>query len=225
MIYGGTLESNRVFLNIDSAVAHALTSSAAANKQYFILLEKNGAESGLSTSATISDITDYAHIIGLTKECVVYGADNAFTSGALGRVVIKDITLKWEAGLTATPSFTNVIFENVVFDFADNDLAFTTCQFLNCQVKRTSGNWTVTNCSGNTLLADSYPSITGYSPQIIVNGAYNQRRLGTLPTIASANTLTLTYGNTFKISGTTTINNITTTGWTEGSVVILLIVS
>ena len=46
-----------------------------------------------------------------------------------------------------------------------------------------------------------------------VNGAYNQRRLGTLPTIASANTLTLTYGNTFKISGTTTINNITTTGW------------
>lgn len=40
--------------------------------------------------------------------------------------------------------------------------------------------------------------------------------------VASAGTLTLgTDGNRFDVTGTTTINYITTTGWTAGSVVIL----
>lgn len=93
---------------------------------------------------------------------------------------------------------------------------------MNCRVTNTGGGtWSVTNCNGTAVIADVLPTITGYAPKIYLTGQYNYRDLGTLPVIASAGTITLTYGNTFDISGTTTITNITTTGWTDGSIITL----
>jgi len=51
---------------------------------------------------------------------------------------------------------------------------------------------------------------------------FNKRDQGNKGTdIASASTITLTNGNLFKITGTTTIDYITTTGWKLGSIICL----
>jgi len=225
VIYDGIFEGGanpRVELSINAALASASAQTPTNTKQYFILVEKNGAETGIGTAANLSSIVDYVHISGQNIGTVINGDDTVFTAGALGRTVIKDCALTWANGATATPSFTNVIFENVLFDINDNSLDFITCIFINCRVKGTTGNYTISNCSGLPLLADELPSTTtGYSPEIVITGEYHQRKLGTLPTIASASTLTLTYGNNFNITGTTTIDNITNTGWTDGSQVTL----
>jgi len=225
VIYDGVFEGGsnpRVELTINNAIASASAGTPVAGKQYYIFVEKNGGETGIGSAGNISSLVDYVHISGQNINTVINGDDTVYTAGALGRVVVKDCALTWTNGATATPSFTNVIFENVLFDINDNSIDFTTCMFLNCRVKGTAGNWTITNCSGTPILADELPStITGYAPEIIITGLYHQRKLGTLPSIASAGTLTLTYGNSFNITGTTTIANITNTGWTDGSQITL----
>lgn len=62
---------------------------------------------------------------------------------------------------------------------------------------------------------------------IDANGYTNMtNRLETaFATVASANNLTLTTGNVFAITGTTTINAITTTNWQAGSIIILIFAS
>lgn len=60
------------------------------------------------------------------------------------------------------------------------------------------------------------------------NGAikFNGRAQGQLGSaVASANDIALTYGNLFSVTGTTTINTISATGWRAGSVVTLLFTS
>ena len=62
---------------------------------------------------------------------------------------------------------------------------------------------------------------------IDANGYTNMtNRLETaFATVASANNLTLTTGNVFAITGTTTVNAITTTNWQAGSIIILIFAS
>jgi len=62
---------------------------------------------------------------------------------------------------------------------------------------------------------------------IDANGYTNMtNRLATaFATVASANNLTLTTGNVFSITGTTTVNAITTTNWQAGSIIILIFAS
>jgi len=54
------------------------------------------------------------------------------------------------------------------------------------------------------------------------NTFFNKRSQGNKgPDITSSSTLTLSNGNLFAITGTTTINYITTTGWKQGSIICL----
>lgn len=226
VIYDGVFEggtSPRVELSITAALASASALTPTNAKQYYVLVEKNGAETGIGSAANLSSIVDYVHISGQNIGTVINGDDTALTAGAIGRTIIKDCALTWASGATATPSFTNVVFQNVLFDINDNSLDFTTCLFLNCRIKGTAGNYTISNCSGLPLLADELPStITGYAPKIYLTGLYNQREQGRLTTVASAGTLTLANSNEFYITGTTNITDIATTGWADGSRVYFL---
>ncbi len=227
VIYDGVFEGGdnpRVELTINDAIASAVAGTPVVGKQYYIFVEKNGGETGIGSAGNVSSLVDYVHISGQNINTVINGDDTAYAVGGLGRTIVKDCALTWATGATATPSFINVIFENVLFDISDNSIDFTTCMFLNCRVKGTAGNWTLTDCSGTPILADELPStITGYAPEIIITGLYNQRQLGRKgATVASATTITLgSTGNYFRISGTTDIERITTTGWTEGSEITL----
>lgn len=53
------------------------------------------------------------------------------------------------------------------------------------------------------------------------NATFSARILGKQSTVASANDMTLTAGNAFQITGTTTINTISATTWTAGSTIVL----
>lgn len=73
--------------------------------------------------------------------------------------------------------------------------------------------------SGSTLQSLNNTVEFNYQQQVLITG---QLQLEKGPDRASASTTTLsTYGNYFDITGTTTINYITTTDWKAGSMVVL----
>ncbi len=222
VIYNGTQETNRTFITINAAVLNAIANSPSVTNQFFIEIQKDS--NSRVTANTISSVetVDYVHLFASNNRIRIFGADDAFDGGA-GKTQITNLTIVWEAGLTATPSFTGCVFEDVIFDITDNAIDFTSCEFRgNCQVKRTTGTWTITTCTGSDITAEVLPTFTGANPYVRVNNQYNYRNLGTIPSIASGATITLTYGNSFYITGTTNISDITNTGWTDGSIVHLL---
>jgi len=228
VIYGGTFEGGdnpRVDLTINNAIANAVALTPASNKRYYIFVEKNGLEDGYGASAVVSSFPDFINFSGQNNQCRIFPADDTFTSTTLGNSIIKDFTMEWGNGATATPAFVRKIFQDVVFDINDNAISFNECLFLgNCYVKGTTGTYTITNCNGTPLLADEIPAtITGFSPKIYIVGAYNQRNLGIKGSnIASATNITAgTIGNLFTVTGTTNIETLSVSNWTEGSIVSL----
>jgi len=221
VIYDGSQEDNRIYTSISATVANCVALTPSTTQQFFIqVLQDSNARTSANTISSV-EVADYVHIFASNNRLRVFGADDSF-DGNSGKTQISNITMVWEAGLTATPNFTGCVFEDVIFDITDNSIDFISCEFRgNCQVLRTTGTWTMNACTGSDITAEVLPTFTGANPFVRVDNQYNYRELGTLPVVASAGTITLTYGNTFDISGTTTITNITTTGWTDGSIITL----
>lgn len=221
VIYDGTQEDNRIYTSISATVANCVAQTPSTTQQFFVqILQDSNTRVSANTISSV-EVADYVHIFASNNRLRIFGADDSF-DGNSGKTQISNVTIVWEAGLTATPNFTGCVFEDVIFDITDNSIDFISCEFRgNCQVKRTTGTWTMNACTGADITADVLPTFTGANPYVRVNSQYNYRDLGSLPVIASTGTITLTYGNSFDISGTTTITNITTTGWTNGSIVTL----
>lgn len=65
-------------------------------------------------------------------------------------------------------------------------------------------------------------NLTGIQPQLADDSAPARWLQGQGTDVASASTITLTNGNSFELTGTTTVNLITNTGWVEGSIITLI---
>lgn len=72
----------------------------------------------------------------------------------------------------------------------------------------------------------SFPALkrnaTGLQPQLADDSGSARWLQGQGADVASASTITLGNGNSFELTGTTAINLITSTGWTEGSIITLI---
>ena len=224
VIYNGTQETNRTFIDISASVLNAVANSPSVTKQFFVEIQQDSNTRVSANTISSVETVDYVHLFAISNRIRIFGADDAFDGNA-GKTAIVNLTTVWESGLTATPSFTGFVFEDAIFDIADNALDFISCEFRgNCQVKGTAGTWTMNNCTGSDITAHTYPTTTtGYAPGVRISGAYNQRDLGRKgANIASATNITAgTIGNLFTVTGTTNLETLAVTNWTEGSEVSL----
>jgi len=236
LIPSGVVETDKVYKTIQFALDKA-EDLAASDRRMIIEIHGNG--TGLvegNYNMIPSGVAEpYIDLIGMHPS-VLMGVGEATYEGTAGANIMANMILD-NYNENAETDFENRIFYNVKFQntYGSGTPAFnfTGCIFIGCSI--TTGFTFDVTCKGNVydlvngemiilgdinlnggLLVDGYTVVNS-------SGDVKPRRLqgrhGT--NVASATTITLGDGNSFNITGTTTIELMTNTDWDAGSIVTL----
>jgi len=230
--YNCTQENNRRYQKLEAAMIVA-NSYADATKRMAVCVE-GGDTDAVDVVANynklyVTAVADYVDIIGRTQALVLEMEDSVYTAGALGRRILDNVTLNCPD--TANTTLVNYILRNVKFTRstgASGGFTLTDCIVENCE-KTTATVAANAGCIGEILdvtnakrlILSKLQDEGGLYDVLLPNGDIQGKRLlgRQGANIASASSITLGEGNYFIVTGTTTIATISTTNWTDGSVV------
>ena len=236
VIPDGVQETNKVYRTIASALT-AAEAFAASDRIMYITFQGNGIGSTLTDYNLLpaGSAEEYIHIVGIGEGINIRVAEDLY-DGTLGQNIYSNLTFDNEAE-DANTDFTNKTFYHCkfsnTFGSGTPSYDFVGCIFVGCTI--TTGYTFDSACKGDVydlvnaeviilgdinlnggLLVDGYTVVNS-------SGDVKPRRLqgrhGT--NVASATTITLGDGNSFNITGTTTIELMTNTDWDAGSIVTL----
>jgi len=236
----GAQETDRVYTTIALAYTNAITKIGFSDTTIDIILTGNGYNNGSLPSEynyfNTQAMDEFINIGGTGRDVRILINDSAYVGGSpTNKSIFFDCTLDCNID-TSTPSFEDCIFKNVIFDGsvgAGATFTFNSCDFEDCEFTSGVTAFTVdSDCTGKVYNQANDKYITYYSGEsysddttvydvITTAGDVKPKRLlgRNGGTIASDTIITLLEGNFFVISGTTLIEGITVTGWTEGSTV------
>lgn len=231
--FNGTQEENRRYLTVESGINQA-NEYATADRRIVLLIEGSGNDD----TSLLADYNrlpvsfdPYIDIVGIEQSVIlVVDGGEDYSSTNLGENIISNVTLILPAEASPT-GLTKKILRNVKFTSEDGTGQFnlTNCIVENCS--RENCTVTTSGCIGNVLDITNSQEFMLHKV-LDAGGAYEisyangdirgRRQLGRQGAdVASAAEITLGVGNYFVITGTTNIEHIIKTGWTDGSVITL----
>lgn len=230
VLYSGTQETNKVYTTLGAAITQA-ESFASSSRIMIVDIQGDGAGGEVANYNLLPlSVDSYVNIIQKPNSTIV-AADDTYTADTLGLNIIQGGIIDNE-NASANTTFEKWVFIDVEFTNTD---ATGTYDFVNCQF---FGDCRYSDC---TITMDSncvgeLRNTTGNGKKIGKDLVYNdyqivttdgdirgRRKLGTQASdIAAGTTLTLNNGNYAIVTGAgATITTITSTGWTDGSIIYL----
>ncbi|MBK9333837.1 MAG: hypothetical protein IPM96_15880 [Ignavibacteria bacterium] len=227
LIPSGVVETDKVYREMVFALDKA-EDLAASDRHMIIEFHGNGTGSTAGSYNMLpSGVAEpYVHIIGMSQ-AVIMGVSEANYEGTAGANIISNLTID-NYNEDAETTFENKVFYNVKFQNSFGSgtpvYHFINCVLIGCSITTV---YTFTTCKGDIydLALDRHILLGNLQIGSYTVADYNadvrpRRLLGRQAThIASDAAITLGNGNFFVITGTTTISTISTSGWTDGSVV------
>ena len=235
----GTQETDRIYPGIDGAYASAVATANATNTMFIIMLanDLDGSATANYDLFTTTAIDEFVNIGGISKDVVMRITDDTYVGvSSTNKNIFSNITINC-TGTTVSPTMENCIFDNVRFDTSGNDGTtwnFAKCHFgAGCEITDNVGGFTfdsdttgvvfdVTNNKFIYVNTDLTTSDDTDQYDIITNNGdvKPKRLLGRQGSDITADaSIAFGQGNYFVINGGTTIATISTSGWTDGSIV------
>jgi len=228
VIPDGVQETNKVYRTIASALT-AAEAFAASDRIMYITFQGNGIGSTLTDYNLLpaGSAEEYIHIVGIGEGINIRVAEDLY-DGTLGQNIYSNLTFDNEAE-DANTDFTNKTFYHCkfsnTFGSGTPSYDFVGCIFVGCTI--TTGYTFDSACKGDVYdLVNSKSLLLGgltVATYDVVSslGDIRPRRIQGRQgaDIASASSIAFGDGNFFAITGTTTITTISTSGWSDGSVV------
>jgi hypothetical protein len=138
VIVGGTAETNKVYLTVQTAVASCTTPTT--DKRYIIELVSSGTAtkfiSATTNAATMVNYVDFKGL-GAYTNLILGGATG---SASLTKYITMTNLIIWlgNGDITSARTFQNFTFKDCIF-YAFNDITFNACKLYNCYVYQGAG--------------------------------------------------------------------------------------
>lgn len=230
-LFSGTDEAGRVYTTVEALKNYA---ESYASAERIILITFEGGENVTPNYNLLPDgtLAEFVHYAGAHRGIIIKLESGGSYTGANtdNKTIFYNHTLATENSAD-TATFTDCIFidcnfanlaEDGVFNFED-------CNFYGLNNFEKGCSYSFTDCKGQIYDVDNdryvytgstiYAGTSTHYEALTADGDLRGRRiLGRQGTdVASASTITLGDGNQFTVTGTTTINLMSATGWTAGS--------